>query len=62
MNCGCIIQCFWGDKIKENEVGREYGMRSVEENCTQYSGGKSCGKRLLGRLGHRWEYIIKIDH
>jgi len=56
------IQCPWGDKMKENEVRRRYGVRSVEENCTQYSGGKSCGKRPLGRLRHRCERVIKIDH
>jgi len=48
--------------MKENEVGREYGMRSVEEKCTQYSGGKSCGKWPLGRIRYRWEDIIKRDH
>jgi hypothetical protein len=37
-------------------------MRSEGEKYTQYSGGKSCGKGSLGRLRHRWEDIIKIDH
>jgi hypothetical protein len=48
--------------MKESEVGREYGMRSVEEKCTQYGGGKYCGKRQLGRLRYRWEDIIKLDN
>jgi hypothetical protein len=48
--------------MKENDVGRECSMRSVEEKCTQYSDGKSCDKRPLGRFRRRWEDIIKIDH
>jgi len=48
--------------MKVNDVGRECGIRSVEEKCTQYSGAKFCGKWPLGRLRYRWEDIIKIDH
>jgi hypothetical protein len=37
-------------------------MRGGEEKHTLYSGGRSDGKRPLGRSRYRREDIIKIDH
>jgi hypothetical protein len=42
------------DQLKEDEMGREYGMRSVLV-------GKPGGKKLLGKCIRRWEDNIKID-
>jgi hypothetical protein len=33
----------------------------IEEKCLQDFGGKSLGKKTIGRPGRRWEHTIKID-
>jgi hypothetical protein len=40
--------------VKENEVGRAYGMHEQERKVYKVSVGKPEGKRPLGRPRHRW--------
>ena len=44
-----------GDKIEKNEISRACGEYRVLV-------GKPDGKRPLGRLRHRWEDNIKMNH
>ena len=49
-----------GDKIK-NEMGGACSAYGGEKERTQGVGGKTEGKRPLGRPRRRWEYNIKMD-
>jgi len=47
-------------KIEKNEMDGACSMYGGEESCTQGSGGKSEGKRPLGRPRPRWEDNIMM--
>ena len=46
--------------------GNQIEMNGICGACSAYGGadlvGKCDGKRPLGKLGHRWEDNIKMDH
>ena len=48
-------------KIEKNEMGWACSAYGGEESCTQGFGGKSEGKRQLGRSRLKWENHIKMD-
>jgi hypothetical protein len=48
-------------QIKENEVGRTYGMHEKGEESVQGFGGKARRKKPLGRPRRRWEDGIRMD-
>jgi len=49
-----------GDQIKKNEMGRACDNYGAEEGCLEGFGGRTEGRRPLGRPRHRWEDNIKI--
>jgi len=50
-----------GDQIQKNEMGGVGSMYGRRERCIQGFGGKSEGKRPLGRPRRRWEDNMKMD-
>ena len=57
-----LTQYFSGDQIEMNEVGGTCSAYGGEERYIQsFGGGKSEGKRPLGRPRSRWECNIKMD-
>jgi hypothetical protein len=49
------------DKIENNEMGGAEARVGGKERHRQDFGGKTDGKRPLGRLMRRWEDNIKIN-
>ena len=56
-----LTQYCSGDKIEKNEMGWACSAYGGEEKPMQGFGGKSEGKRPLGRPRRRWEVTIKMD-
>jgi len=49
------------DQIRKNEVGGACSRYGERRGAYRVLVGKLEGKRPLGRLGHKWEYSIKMD-
>ena len=52
---------YFGDQIKNNEVGRACSTYGREGKCTQGYGGETWGKRQLGKPTRRWEENIRME-
>jgi len=51
----CIIRhTFWGDKLKENEVGKSCSTHGRHEECTEILVGRTKWIRALAKPKYRW--------
>jgi hypothetical protein len=59
-----IIKYYWGDQIKDDNMGRECGMSGKDEKCIQKLVGKlenPRGERPPARPGHgQWDIKINL--
>lgn len=54
-----LIKYYWGDKIKEDEMGRVFGMHA--EKCTEFWWGNLNEREHWEGLGIEGGIIIKIS-
>jgi hypothetical protein len=57
IDCTLFIKYYYGDQIKEDEMGREYSTHAEMRNVYKILVGKPEWKRQLGRPRHRGEDI-----
>jgi hypothetical protein len=56
-----FIKCYYGNQIKENEIGGGCSRHGNDNKCIQNSSQKSESKRPLGRPRHRLKGNAEVD-